>query len=280
MKSIPYYESIPPLKNNFTVKFNHYSQTFLFSHWHEHTELLYIISGRCTFTCNGESFIASAGDLIVINKNEVHSYIADDCLDYYCLLIHPAFFNDINFFNIRLENRIKCNTVINDCINGIKSEYFNNSDNDLIFIGSDMVIKSYTYALMAHLIRNHTITHISSKEQKHHLADLKRLDMIFRYISDNYSEKISTSTLAGMCYLSESYFCRFFKATTGKTVINYINEYRIEKATALLKETDDSISEIAANIGFDDANYFSRVFKKIMKKTPNEYRANAALSAG
>ena len=69
--------------------------------------------------------------------------------------------------------------------------------------------------------------------------------------------------------------CRFFKNAVGKTVTKYINEYRVEKSTALLTTTDASIAEIAAEVGFEDPNYFSRVFRSVMGMSPVEYRNSA-----
>jgi hypothetical protein len=66
--------------------------------------------------------------------------------------------------------------------------------------------------------------------------------------------------------------CRFFKKMTGRSALAYVNEYRIEKATVLLTKTDEPIGEIAESVGFDDLNYFSRVFKKVKKCSPGEYR--------
>ena len=54
--------------------------------------------------------------------------------------------------------------------------------------------------------------------------------------------------------------------------ISYINKIRIEKAAALFKNSDRSITEIAMEVGFDDSNYFSRIFKKQMGMSPREYK--------
>ena len=75
-----------------------------------------------------------------------------------------------------------------------------------------------------------------------------------------------------MCFLSESYLCRFFKNAMGVSITSYINKIRVEKAAILLKNTDESVTDIAFNVGFSDLNYFSRTFKKIMNCTPKEYK--------
>lgn len=52
----------------------------------------------------------------------------------------------------------------------------------------------------------------------------------------------------------------------------YLNKFRVEKAARYLKESDYTITEIALKVGFEDSNYFSKIFKKYMGKTPREYK--------
>ncbi len=152
-----------------------------------------------------------------------------------------------------------------ECVMGIKDNFRLNQP------GSDMLVKSYNYRLFAHLIQNYRDCSDSSKSSAKS-EKLKNLDKVLSYIESHYNEKITTSDLAGMCYLSEGYFCRFFKKITGRTAADYIAEFRVQKASIMLKNTESSISDIAAKTGFDDANYFARVFKKIKGMTPSEYR--------
>lgn len=267
LKNVSLYENVPPLKNNFQVRFlGSLKQTRLTPHWHEHIELLYFIDGVCTFTCNGKTFTAQKGDFVVINSAEVHSFISKGKIKYFCMLIYPEFFSDVNFKNILIKNHIPYDMFIEKAMFNINSEH--SSDKD----GSDMMVKSYVYSVMTHLVRNYTYAHITEKDIYTHSSNLKRLDTVFEYISNNYDKELSTHMLSNLCYVSESYFCRFFKKATGKTVANYINEYRIEKAAYLIKNTDSTISEISLRTGFGDANYFSRVFKKVIGKSPSEYR--------
>ncbi len=271
IKDISLYENIPTLENRFTLKLRKYNvaaNNRLIPHWHEHIELLYFLSGSCNFTCNGKTFTAKKNDLVIVNSSEIHSFFATEDVEYFCLLIFPDFFSDVKFSDTLLENTVHNDTFTESCFNEMYSEQ--TADNP----GSDMLIKSQAYRLMAHLLRTYTVSRISPREFDAHAAKLKRLNVIFEYISEHYCEKITTSSLAKMCFLSEGHFCRFFKGCMGKSATEYINEYRIEKASVILLGTDESITAVAARVGFDDVNYFSRMFKKIKKITPGEYRRN------
>ncbi|MBQ9084606.1 MAG: AraC family transcriptional regulator [Clostridia bacterium] len=268
MKNTALYEKIPSLENNFTVKFRIYqARKQLIPHWHEHIEMLYALEGSCSFICDGREIAVKKGDLVVVNSTEIHSFTVNGLIDYFSILIYPEFLSDVAFDGISLQNYIQADSYVAGCMEDICREYKEGQ------IGSDMMLKSHAYRLIAYLVRNYHAPTISEKEQEARAARLNRLNKVMEYISENYSEAITTRDLAAMCFLSEAHFCRFFKRATGKSATEYINGYRIEKARVLLKNTEDSISEIASEVGFDDLNYFSRMFKRIMGISPGKYRA-------
>lgn len=92
------------------------------------------------------------------------------------------------------------------------------------------------------------------------------------YINNHYTNDISVSQLAKLCYISETHLYRLFKKETGKTPTDYRNELRIQRACLLLRETDKSIGEISSELGFDSIYYFSRIFKKYIGKSPSKYQ--------
>ena len=267
MNDIYLYEKVASLENNFTIKFRLYSaKNALQPHWHEHIELLFFKHGLCDFNCNGKAFSAGEGDLVVVNGQEIHSFNVKRAGEFFSVLLYPSFFADVNINGILLENIIRGDKHIADIMNSIYVEYKKNN------IFGLLMMKSYMYNLVAYLIENYTSSRISKKESALQEAKLARLNKVIEHITQNYGEKITTLELAGMCYLSEAHFCRFFKKYIGKSATEYINEYRIEKASILLTSTSESISYISSEVGFDDANYFSRTFKRIKGMSPGEFR--------
>ncbi len=275
MKDIKLYEKVPLLENNFPIRFMEFTNTaYLPPHWHEHIELLYFLSGKCRFTCNGKGFSVGANDFIIANNSEIHSFTASENVSYYCMLIYPDFFSDVSF-NSRtmLENIIHDDKYIREIIFKMYTEYASGEQ------GSDMALKGCAYQLMTYLMRNYTTTQLSDRESYLNASMLKRTNTILDYISNHYQEKITTSELAKLCFISEGHLCRFLKNNLGKSATEYINEFRIEKAAVMLINTDESITNIAAEVGFEDMNYFSRTFKKIKKESPMDYRKNHRDSA-
>jgi YesN/AraC family two-component response regulator len=103
-------------------------------------------------------------------------------------------------------------------------------------------------------------------------SENKRLKTIFNYIRDHFMEPISLDQISARVFMTPQSFCRFFKKSTQKTFINFLNEYRVNHATKLLSETDVDIKTICYESGFNNLSNFFRNFKKITQLTPNTYR--------
>jgi YesN/AraC family two-component response regulator len=92
------------------------------------------------------------------------------------------------------------------------------------------------------------------------------------YIQQNSNQQITIDNLATACYCSNSYLSHIFKKRTGVNINIYINKIRIELSKNHLINSKISIAEIAITVGFNDPNYFSRVFTQIIGISPTEYR--------
>ena len=84
--------------------------------------------------------------------------------------------------------------------------------------------------------------------------------------------QLTLGNLAEAADMSPKYFCRFFTEMTGKTPIEYLNYYRIECAAEQLLYTDDLVTDIALNCGYNDLSYFVKTFKKYKAQTPKQFR--------
>lgn len=93
-----------------------------------------------------------------------------------------------------------------------------------------------------------------------------------RYIEANCRSQIGYRDVAREVFISPSYFLSLFKKETGTTYVDYLTSVRIEKAKRLLVETDKTITEIAFDLGFNNANYFSNIFRKATGISATEYR--------
>ncbi len=264
--SLTLYESIAPLERDFQVKLkqNRLSGKYR-AHWHEHIELLYFLSGEFEIVCGEAEYTALEGDLIFINSKERHSTSCNSDGEYMCLHLLPEFFSDVEFDGFAIETHIIRDAFIKEYFEKMSDEQKNKS------AAYDLRLKSLAYSLMAYIISNYRRESDGDNTSSRSARFLEMHD-IFAYISRSYTTSLTTAELARHFHLTEQYFCRMFKKATGQTPLGYINRYRTEKAAVLLKNTDQSITDIALSVGFDDPNYFSRTFKKYVGEAPREYR--------
>jgi len=82
---------------------------------------------------------------------------------------------------------------------------------------------------------------------------------------------------ASQCSLSSFYFSKLFKKSKKITFIDYLTNCRIEEAKKCLSKTNLSIKEISQRVGYNDPNYFTRVFKRVVSTSPTSYRNNNML---
>jgi|GEM_PF-651520 len=99
------------------------------------------------------------------------------------------------------------------------------------------------------------------------------------FIEHHYDRTITLDDVAKHVHLNASYLSYLFKELTGQKYIDYLTEFRIEKAISLLKSTNYKVHEIGEMVGYENPRYFTLVFKKYAKQSPNEYR-NAAYAIG
>jgi len=92
------------------------------------------------------------------------------------------------------------------------------------------------------------------------------------YIKNHYSEDIRLKDVAEEVSISPHYFSKIFKDEMGLNFIDYLTNHRLNEAKIMLRSKSESIKNIAYSIGYNDPNYFSRLFKKVVGMTPKEYQ--------
>jgi AraC-like DNA-binding protein len=269
---------------NFPVKITRYEclerGPVFESHWHEQFQILYFEQGESLIHCNCHPYEVKAGDLVIINNNEIH-YGETLCqhLIYYIVKVDLNFllssqvdFCQTKYINpllqgrIRFQNHITQNDQLAEQIQQIVKEY-NQQE-----IGCELAIKEHIYHIIVLLLRQYQQERFHNNGYDRQQKAMHHLRTVLEYIDQHYNENISLTQLANLANMSNQHFCRIFKSITGKRPVDYINYLRINKAVMLLSETNLNISEVAMAVGFDDSNYFSRLFKKYQKTSPSAMR--------
>lgn len=101
-----------------------------------------------------------------------------------------------------------------------------------------------------------------------------QVEQIRQYILTSYHENITLTALASAYHMDASYLSRMFSQTYGETIIAYLTRVRMEQAIRLMGDEEKKLETISFLVGYDDYNYFSRVFRKKLGVSPREYRNN------
>lgn len=137
---------------------------------------------------------------------------------------------------------------------------------------SEINIKNCLQELIIFLIR---YKHLKNSE---HIQIIDMTDTLMqeaaRFIRTNYMENLSLEAVAAQVNISPTYLSKKFKSSTGFGYKEYLINVRIQEASNMLLETNESINEIAAKCGFNDSDYFGNAFKRTKGISPLKYRKN------
>ena len=100
----------------------------------------------------------------------------------------------------------------------------------------------------------------------------KVTEMIRDYIRENYMQDLSVQIMAERTNYSEPYFCRMFKQSFGQNFTSYLTEYRVSMAKKMLEQPTVNIKDVGKSVGYEDSNYFTKVFRRVAGQSPTEYR--------
>lgn len=258
----------------------------LFVHNHEDFfELVIVLDGSASHIVDDEKFHVRKGDVFVIGNNTSHGYQDTDnfriCNIMYRLedlfpgnydITKSAGFHALFLLEPYVSKEYKFSSRLKlaqddfdrtyNMVAMMITEYENKSD------GWRTLLQSSFMTLVVNFSRLYNFTQNNKK------SDIINIAIAISYIENHYNEELSIEMLAGLSHYSERHFIRIFNETYKTTPVNYIITLRIRSACQLLKENHISISDIALLCGFNNSNYFSRIFKKQLGITPTEYRSH------
>ena len=106
------------------------------------------------------------------------------------------------------------------------------------------------------------------------LGESKIVNDVFKYVAENFQNRITLGTAASIANMQKAAFCRYFMRKTKKKFSEFVNEIRITHARKLLTETDKSVKEVAYECGYESNSYFNRQFKSSCSMSPFVFRKN------
>lgn len=189
--------------------------------------------------------------------------------------------NIVHYFDYMRNNKInpiifkrEVNNILHS-INIYLLDYYNTRIEEIIYNGKSLNLYSLSEKInYENVMREYVIFFLEEVEKRVDMESqsILLINKIKKYIDDNYSEELRLQLVANKFHLNKNYFCQYFKRETNKNFIDYLTELRIEKAKKLLKLENLSSTEVAEKVGFNNVNYFVRVFKKVTGVSITEYK--------
>lgn len=253
-------------------------------HWHSEVEILYCVNGFAKQQVNEDFFIMRQGDMVIINKEQIHStysYNGRDCEILVVLFDASLFWEEGDIGQViynnttKIKNPIHFNEAKNnpayDCLMGIYEELLKKEE------GYQFFVRSYINTITG-LVKRQGLYEICRDNENNVLLVKQMLRKTFSLIDECYSKDISLDKAAAASNLSVPHFCRLFRKATGMSFNEYLMYYRVKRAEKMLNSTK-KMTDIALECGFGSISSFTRCFKKFKMCTPSEYKKRLSLAS-
>lgn len=241
------------------------------SHKHDDfCEIIYISKGEGTFIVDNKPYYAKQGDILVYNPGVVHEEFSNPSnpLKTYFCGVGNLFMKGMQEGQLIPEDRepIVHTHDYSYKIESYITDIFEESSSQVL--GFDVICQNLLFCLLTLLIR---IIRSEQRPAASSSPDSLALQ-IKQYIDKNYTKNITLNDIADNLYISQYYMSHIFKNETSYSPINYLIHCRIGQAKVLLLTTDLKINEVAKQVGYENSNYFTMLFKKITGESPKQYK--------
>lgn len=233
--------------------------------WHENIELLYCTEGSGYVKCGMNRHSFDCGDIFVFNADVPHAVCSEGSVAYRCLIVDNSFFAENGFpvSSLYFQDSIHDENLRNQ-FEQIADAY-NNYHPDHVGAAADI-----RYAVLG-LLRVLCANYATEETQATATAFSPHVKKALTYIRQNLSAPISLEMISDYVGISKFHLSREFKAFTGKTVIDTVNQLRCTEAKHHL-ENGMQVSSVAQLCGFENLSYFSRTFKKYIGCLPSSLK--------
>ncbi|MBQ8748612.1 MAG: AraC family transcriptional regulator [Oscillospiraceae bacterium] len=251
--------------------------------FHPELEIKFFYEGEAWLLVGEDNIHAQPGDIVIINPYDIHSTIGvgETPGKYILILVDLGFFSqemasDMDLAHLLLSKQLRFNHLIrnNRGLNNLLEQLGRETDPNKAYYRAAIrgLLLTFFALLLRDEVNNQAVSPTHANTEKYYTVIEPALQMV----RIDYRTSLNVDQLAELCNVSKSHFCRIFKLVTGRTVIQYVTDYRLKIAKMLLEYGNDSIAHIADTCGFQDEGYFCRCYKRKYHQTPKQDRIRAS----
>ena len=240
-------------------------------HYHEETELVYVVEGSVTLGVEDSSFALVEGDVAIVLPYRSHSLytVGNSHLYIFKLLCNCYDFAALSLASYRFSSA-NCSAPqqkIYQMLMRLVEEFGREEGGQ-----KELAMKCASNEVLLAIadLPGNTTSNPERLKVRHRFIHI--LNKVNQFLAEHYSGDVYVRDVATACHMSESYFAHTFKSATGKPFNTYLMEYRLEKATRAVNETADTFTTIAVTHGFGSVRTFNRCFAAMHGMTPSEMR--------
>ena len=253
---------------------------FMSAHWHKEFEIIRVCEGRILVHLNNVGYELKNGDVLLVPVGYLHRGEPSDAI-YECLVFDPSmllmrvqgtatekFIVPIKNSCVIIKNIVDDTSIaetLNDLFGAMKEKGY----------GYELDVYAGLFKLFSQLYVN---GHVSLDSRASMDKQRQTIMKLTEYLEDNFRNQIMLDKLAEYVGMNKKYLCKIFKDYTSRTLIEYVNELRIENACYEISIAGKNITEAAFESGFNDSGYFCKMFKRYKGITPGEYK-NSVISS-
>ena len=236
-------------------------------HLHYHLEIMYVITGCTTICIDSQEYTLQSGDIAVISPYQIH-YSVDSHAKVAFFIFTPdtlIHMKDKLTRNILTNPHIKNNTLSNLAVETLNT-VITTRLSDTICYASNTTVIGMLYILLTDIFeKNELKQHILSK-------DIESFKPVFKYIDENYTKKISLTSVAKALGFNYYNLSRLFSRYLNISFTEYVNSKRLLLAYTLICSSNKTILEIMYATGYTSERTFYRCFKDYFNMTPMQLR--------
>ncbi|MBO4665300.1 MAG: AraC family transcriptional regulator [Paludibacteraceae bacterium] len=228
--------------------------------------LIYCVEGSGWYELRGEHTILKSGEYVILPAGEPHCYGASDTPWTIYWVHFSGEQSAIYAKGAQTPQRISAN--INSRIRNRNSLF----EEMLVTLerGENLEDLRYVSSLLHYYLAS--MRYLQQYRSAQEAGSTDPVDAIIHYMREHIESNVTLDDIARYAGYSVSHLSSRFRQRTGLSPIHYLNLLRIERACALLRETDLKLNQISYRIGIEDNYYFSRLFSKFIGMSPSEYR--------